>query len=98
MIKSMVGQRNFFAERGMKAANLLNSFPVKVNAVHVCYDGALMRAAVSASMFVLQRSHHARIRFHFGELPAMKTVANGVVPCRLFSLTSFPLDYHRVLD
>ena len=72
VIKSSVGQRHFFRERGMKAADLLNIIPIKVNAVHVCYDDAMMRTVVSAAMFVLQRNHHARMRFHYGKLPRVE--------------------------
>lgn len=67
IVKSVVGQRNFFLDRGPKVVELLSCFPIKICGVHFCYDDALVRAALSACTFIMARKDLARFRLHYGE-------------------------------
>jgi hypothetical protein len=71
-IKSAVGQRSFFTDRGPKAVEMSKISPIKLCGIHFCYDDPLVHGVLNACAFVLPRHVLVRMRFHYGELP--KTV------------------------
>ncbi|KAG7366859.1 hypothetical protein IV203_029529 [Nitzschia inconspicua] len=68
VIKSSIGQRNFFAERMLKVVVLLNCIPIKLRGIHCCYDSPFVHGVINASTFIMKRKDLVRLRFHYGSL------------------------------
>ncbi|KAG7352805.1 hypothetical protein IV203_008853 [Nitzschia inconspicua] len=67
VIKSSIGQRNFFAERMLKVVVLLNCIPIQLRGIHCCYDSPFVHGVINASTF-MKRKDLVRLRFHYGSL------------------------------
>jgi hypothetical protein len=61
-----IRHRQYFLDRGTKIASLLLSFPIRVSAIHCCYDDPMLHPLLTAASFVLERNQLCRLRFHFG--------------------------------
>jgi hypothetical protein len=69
VIKSAVGQRSFFLDRGPKAVAMSKISPIKLSGLHFCYDDPLVHGVLNACAFILSRDVLVRMRFHYGKFP-----------------------------
>lgn len=66
VVFNAVGQRTYFKERGRQIAALTASVPLKVSAVHLCYDNPILHPVIAAASFVMERKLLVRMRVHYG--------------------------------
>jgi hypothetical protein len=66
IVISAVGQRTYFQDRAIRMAALLSSVPVKIVALHACYDDPILHPVIRAGAYALERRLIVRLRLHFG--------------------------------
>jgi hypothetical protein len=71
-----VGHCKFFADRGAKITELLRSVPLRVTAIHCCYDNPLVRPLLTAASYAMDQNALCRLRFHYGEFGYLYTVGS----------------------
>ena len=65
-IMYLLGQKKFLSNRPEKIGSIWDHFPVRLAAMHFCYDSILLKGIVEGACKAMEGNKLCRTRSHFG--------------------------------